>query len=62
VGSECVPLTGIQFHRTVSFKQVEFEGITDLNESDTAREQEAFGLIESHPEGLISSVESANAQ
>jgi len=51
--SERVPFTGIQFHCTVRFKQVEFEGIADLDESDTAVPKQLLRLTEALKETWV---------
>lgn len=50
---ERIPATCVQFHRTVSLKQVKFERIVDLNESNAACAQKPSGFLKSPTKILI---------
>src|SRR5450755_2685375 len=46
MSSKSVPFAGIQLHRTVGFKQVEFEGVVDLDERNPAISKQRLGLVQ----------------
>ena len=53
MSSKSVPFAGVQHHRAVGFKQVEFERIVDVYELDSAISKQRLGLIEGHAEGRV---------
>ena len=54
MSSKGVPFTRIQFHRTVGFKQVEFEGVVDFDERNSAISKQGLALVEDCAERRVS--------
>lgn len=53
MSSKSVPFGGVQLHRAVGFKQVEFKWVFDVDERDTAISNQRLGLIEGRAENRV---------
>lgn len=53
MSSKSIPFTGVQLHRTVGFKEVEFERVVDTDERNTTTSKPLLGLVEGRAEGGV---------
>jgi hypothetical protein len=53
MSSKGIPFAGIQLHRTVGFKQVEFERVVDFNKPNPAISKQRLRLVEGCAEDRV---------